>query len=1084
MIVISKYSNTIEYNLKTTLDSTGINKLQTELVNIQTTLKNIDLSSSLVDSNKISQSIAEIEKLKKAMTSSYNSKLGLVDMSKFTSELSASGTSITKLQSAFSQAGSAGTIAFNNVLGKLGTVNTGIKTTSSLMDKLGNTFGNTIRWGITSNIFNQWTNSLSEAVDYAKELDDSLTQIMLVTDYSRQDMIEYAKSANEAAKALAATTTDVTSSTLIFAQQGYDLEKSNTLAQLSTKLANASQQDTASTADQITAYMNAYGLDSNLDKLQSALDSWAEVANVSAADVAELAEASQRAASSASTLGVSTDQLNAQIATIESVTREAPEVIGNGLKTIFARFSDLQAGETLDDDVTLGTVTSTLSKIGVQVLDGDNKMRGVGAIMEDLMDVWSSIDTTQKAAVAQTLAGKYQMTRFMALMNRSDLYDEYKSSSENASGTLDTMNEKYVDSLEGRLTKLQATFEGLLNSFGDSSELYGFIDALTMALDVMNDLVDSIGGGGAALTSLGAIATKVFSKQIAGGISNLMQNLAVDKLNNQNQLAIPRLLEEAGQSLDSYGNDKYKGYVKEGTLSVLQSRAKYADEGLLNDKDAQAYSEAIENTVHAVNQLIAAETNVQEMVDKTNIAMQTATGITEEFLRINEQGQIERTQAYQDNIAAMFPNDADLHTEFLQVIQEDLNNTYKHVTTFQSSFATMLNKLAQGENVTRVSTKALRKEMLDLFNSMTGAGAKSFKDINKLASMTVEEGEESNQVLKDLAQAFSDVWNAMGKGESSLKSGTEQAEKFTQAANSLEDKLEGIRNLALASKDVDVPTQADIDAANTRQSGAKAAFEGQKNANQGLDARMDDKGQWQNVTKLTSAITELAFAWQSFQSLGSIWANTDLTAGEKIEQTVLNLAFVLPQLLSAVKTFRTADWGGAINELSSGLGTMFTAVKSGIASVFGLTSATEGLAAAEASAATGASAVVAALGPIAIALTAIVAVGNAAWGYINQQNEERVQAITEAADEAKTSVTSIKDAVTSFDELYQKYKDGSAASDELKSAAESVNNALGDQSLAAKSAAENWDAYASSLDAAAKKKLQSSASDLCGLVAV
>lgn len=332
MIVISKYSNTIEYNLKTTLDSTGINKLQAELVNIQTTLKNIDLSSSLVDSNKISQSIAEIEKLKKAMTNSYNSKLGLVDMSKFTSELSASGTSITKLQSAFSQAGSAGTIAFNNVLGKLGTVNTGIKTTSSLMDKLGNTFGNTIRWGITSNIFNQWTNSLSEAVDYAKELDDSLTQIMLVTDYSRQDMVEYAKSANEAAKALAATTTDVTSSTLIFAQQGYDLDKSNTLAQLSTKLANASQQDASSAADQITAYMNAYGLDDNLSQLQSALDSWAEVANVSAADVEELADASQRAASSAATLGVSTDQLNAQIATIESVTREAPEVIGNGLK--------------------------------------------------------------------------------------------------------------------------------------------------------------------------------------------------------------------------------------------------------------------------------------------------------------------------------------------------------------------------------------------------------------------------------------------------------------------------------------------------------------------------------------------------------------------------------------------------------------------------------------------------------------------------------------------------------------------------------------------------------------------------------
>lgn len=97
---------------------------------------------------------------------------------------------------------------------------------------------------------------------------------------------------------------------------------------MSTKLANVSQQDTSVTSDQITAYMNAYGMDKDISKLSSALDSWAEVANVSAADVKELATASQKAASTANTVGVNMDQLAAQIATIESVTREAPENIG------------------------------------------------------------------------------------------------------------------------------------------------------------------------------------------------------------------------------------------------------------------------------------------------------------------------------------------------------------------------------------------------------------------------------------------------------------------------------------------------------------------------------------------------------------------------------------------------------------------------------------------------------------------------------------------------------------------------------------------------------------------------------------
>ena len=81
------------------------------------------------------------------------------------------------------------------------------------------------------------------------------------------------------------------------------------------------------------------------------------------------------------------DQLAAQIAAIETVTREAPENIGNGLKTLYARFSDIGMGETLDDGVNLGKVTGVLQKVGVQVLDAEGNMRQVGDIMEDLMEV-------------------------------------------------------------------------------------------------------------------------------------------------------------------------------------------------------------------------------------------------------------------------------------------------------------------------------------------------------------------------------------------------------------------------------------------------------------------------------------------------------------------------------------------------------------------------------------------------------------------------------------------------------------------------------------------------------------------------
>jgi TP901 family phage tail tape measure protein len=167
--------------------------------------------------------------------------------------------------------------------------------------------------------------SVSETVSYLKDLDESLTNIRLVTDYSKEDMREFAEYANQAAKALGSTTVAYTDAALVFAQQGYGLEESETLANYSIKLANVTGQSTDTTSDQITSYMNAFGI--SLDDLSGKLDEWAEVANISAADVEELSVAAQKAAATANAVGVSTEQLNAQIATIESVTRDAPKII-------------------------------------------------------------------------------------------------------------------------------------------------------------------------------------------------------------------------------------------------------------------------------------------------------------------------------------------------------------------------------------------------------------------------------------------------------------------------------------------------------------------------------------------------------------------------------------------------------------------------------------------------------------------------------------------------------------------------------------------------------------------------------------
>ena len=319
MIIISKYSSNVEYNIRTTLDSSGVSKLQAELKAVQAELvkmANLDLISDA----SFQEAQQKVNKVKSLLSSSFNSKIGMLDMSKFTKGLG----NVGEIQSAFAKAGVQGEKTFNNMIGQLGKMDTQIKSVSKSTDKMMNTLGNTVRWGIVASGFQEMMNSIHNAAQYVKDLDTSLTNIMMVTDYSRQQMNEYAKSANEVAKSLGSTTVAMTDATAVFAQQGFDLPQSQQLATMSTKLAHASGQETSVTSDQITAYMNAYGMDSNMEELSKSLDAWAEVANDSAADVKELAVASQKAAATANTVGVNMDQLAAQIATIESVTKDAP----------------------------------------------------------------------------------------------------------------------------------------------------------------------------------------------------------------------------------------------------------------------------------------------------------------------------------------------------------------------------------------------------------------------------------------------------------------------------------------------------------------------------------------------------------------------------------------------------------------------------------------------------------------------------------------------------------------------------------------------------------------------------------------
>ena len=387
---MAKYSNVVTYDIKTTLDASGITKLQSELNKVQTTLNSLATSPGRMKSlglnvDEVQLYQTQIERLGATISQCFNSRTGMLNVSQFNTALKSGSLNVAELNGAFRAAGNQGKTAFNSVVTMMTNVNKQAVTVNSTMAKIANTFSNTVRWGITASIFQEMMSSIQGAVSYMKDLDESLTQIQMVTNSSKEDMRELAQYANVAAQALGSTTTDYTNAVKVFVQEGFSERESKQYANLSTKLANVSEQDTQTTSDQITAYRNAFQLD--YKQTVEAMDKVANVANNTASNVNELMTASQRSASVANAVNASQDSFLASIATIESVTRQSAEEIGNGLKTIYQRMADIKVSGRTDDGIDYGQYATALKEVGVDILDANREIKSFDQILTELQGV-------------------------------------------------------------------------------------------------------------------------------------------------------------------------------------------------------------------------------------------------------------------------------------------------------------------------------------------------------------------------------------------------------------------------------------------------------------------------------------------------------------------------------------------------------------------------------------------------------------------------------------------------------------------------------------------------------------------------
>ena len=441
--------NRIEFTVAAKADTASFKALQDQLSNVgiaveRAAKKNGGMTQELKNAKSAAMELQNI------LNKSWNSNLETYNMTTFSQGLQASGKSLAQYKQQLSGAGAAGVTAWNQFGSSVMKANVQVKEGNKLLNSMFTSLKNTVTWGISSSIFNNLTSSISQAYGFAQKLDSSLNDIRIVTGKSATEMKSVAQWANQAAKTLSASTTDLTNAALIYYQQGDSEKEAQRKAEITTKVANVTNQDTATAADQMTAIWN--GFQAKSEDMESYGDKMAKVAAATASSFQELAAGMQKVAAASNTAGVSFDQLNAQMSTIVSVTREAPESVGTALKTIYARMGDLKTDGLATDEsgftTKLGTVTADMSKMGVNILDETGSMRELGDVIEEVGGKWQDWTRNQQEAAAVSLAGKRQYTQLIALFDNWDKYQSTLAVSQGAEGTLDEQQAIFDDSLK------------------------------------------------------------------------------------------------------------------------------------------------------------------------------------------------------------------------------------------------------------------------------------------------------------------------------------------------------------------------------------------------------------------------------------------------------------------------------------------------------------------------------------------------------------------------------------------------------------------------------------------------------------
>lgn len=1001
-------SNRIDFTIGFNIDKTGFTQLNESFDKVTALSQMPGATKQLKEAGAMAQQVGTI------LRESFNYDFGQINIGKFTQGLNQAGISMQQLRTGLYSAGSVGQNSFATLGSSILNTKIQIKESNSLLDQMATTMTNTVKWGIASGVFNKITQSVREAFTYVQKLDKSLNDIQIVTNKSSQDMQTFAKEANNAAKGLGKSTRDYTEASLIYYQQGLNDTEAKARTDTTLKTANVTGQSTSAVSEELTAVWNGYKVQAQ--DTEKYVDKLAAVAATSASDLEELSTAMSKVASSADAMGVNVDSLAAQISTIISTTRQAPETVGTALKTIYARMGDLEADGTDEFGVSLGDITSQMQSMGVNILDETGSMRDMGDVIEEVGQKWQGWSREQKQAAAIAMAGKRQYNNLFALFENWSQYNKELDVSKDSIGTLQVQQDTYMKSMVAKQQQLSTQTEAFYSALiGDGQEVNNLVDGLTELMTVVTQFTNGMGGGFESMIGYMTIIANLFKNQISKGLLKHFEN---KNIKNENAAIVASKADayKEGQNLKNVSNIKLDRrnnsfYGTQVNEEGKNERTRLTNEQAGNIKKYEAEAEAAQKIDKIRKSLTEEEYNALT-------AQQERIGNLEKEKTILEA----ELPIIRDRAEALFTN-------------REGNAFNGRQDNQLTETSTIFARIKEAENSTDKNLALVAEDVTNEMQRQVDA-AQLLVDIQR--GRVSAEGHNLEQLQREAG--FSNRATYTERQMLSIKQEQQRA------------LLEYLETLGLI---INKEAEANIE---------------QNSFNQSTGNKLKNQTKADNIQGTISLVSSLAMTLGSVNSILDTIYNKDISGPEKALQIITQLGFVLPMIYSALKAVNDIDIASIGIKNKKIVATIASAV-----ATEGETVATEKAAVAqeELNASMWSNPVVIFVAALA-GLIAILAIVNKSNEEAKEKIKENNEASIELANTKQEEIDKINELNTSYEEAYNTYKKTGEGIDSLREKSRELAKSFGTEGEYLLGLVDNYALFNEEVEKLRTKKIKES----------